>query len=119
MAPKKKGTNGVSQKKTQLEVPGTEHPDDVEAIDDAMADYLNARAAVLRMKQGQRELKAAVLALMKEHKRQKYVYRDGGYRYTFSADGTVELHVKREADGAKKKRGKAAAAAAEATETAP
>jgi hypothetical protein len=110
MAPKTKSGNGVSSKKQQQIIPGTEHPDDVEAIDDAMADFLTARANLLRMKQETNSLKAGVLSLMQEHKRERYVFRDGAYRYTVTADGTVELHVKRESEG-EKKRGKAKAVA--------
>jgi hypothetical protein len=83
-------------KKKQTQIPGTEPPEDIDAVDDAIADFLNARSALLNMRKEALRLKVGVLALLREHGRKAYVYRDGIYRYTVKANDEVTLHVKRD-----------------------
>ena len=92
----KSKSNGVRAGKVQTEIPGTAPPDQVDAIDDAAADYLNGRSVLLNMRKEVLGQKNGVLALMREHKRKRYVYRDGVYQFVFTADDKSELHVKRE-----------------------
>jgi hypothetical protein len=111
---KPKNKNGVSKssKKRQTEIPGTQHPDDIDEIDDAIADYLSTLTTETRVKREAKEAvtraKAAALALMQEHKRKVYVYRDGTYKYEFKRDSTEELKYTRRSEAKETARARSA-----------
>lgn len=95
---KSKAKNGArtGSKKQQTEIPGTQDPDQLPALDDACADFLNARGMVLGARKEMLQLKTALIALMVEHKRKRYVYRDGVFVFVFTTPSKTELHSRRE-----------------------
>lgn len=74
----------ASTKKKQTELPGTQSPDDIDTVDDLMADFMNKKEEcalekkVLKRMEEQRDaIQHKVIELLRQHKRKVYVYRDG------------------------------------------
>lgn len=89
--------NGVS-KKRQTEIPGTQPPDAVEAIDEAVEAIMSVEESLARVKAKVVTARAVLLGLMIEHKRSTYVYRDGTYKHTWTCKAERQLKHKQESE---------------------
>lgn len=99
-----KPKNGASRSaKTQTEIPGTEHPDDVPELDAAVVDWLSALAAAKRARKKAHEKEAVLLLKLKENNVKSYVYRDGTYKHTVKSDRTARLKHKQESEAREQK----------------
>lgn len=96
MASKLMGKNGT--KKRQTEIPGTAPADQVDDIDNAVADYLNFKEAAARMKGDLDKQKDELLELLRQHKRKVYIFRDGVMRWTVRLADKSQLKIQRDHD---------------------
>ncbi len=103
-----KPKNGTRSGKSQTEIPGTEHPDDVPELDQAVVDWLNALAAAKRARKKAHEREAVLLLKLKEHSVKSYVYRDGTYKHTVKADRTARLKHTQESEAKPKSKARSA-----------
>lgn len=115
--PKSKTKNGVSKtasRKVQQEIPGTQRTDYVESIDEAIADLMQDRRTITKLRAAAKEQTKAIIALMRELKRTRYIYEDGGTRFEFTVPSETKLHQKRVTEP-KTKKAKRGAPATEVT----
>lgn len=115
--PKAKTKNGVSAR-VQQTIPGTERTDQIEAIDEAIADFLQERRTIAKLNKAVKELKAAVIQSMRDHKLKVYLYEDAGVKQLFTVPTKTELKQERVKEP-RKARAKAKRGATASEVTAP
>lgn len=91
-----KKANGTTRGKKQLQIAGTERPDDIDEVDVAIESYLSAKAERQKLQEEEREALQLIQSLLQENRRKRYVYVDGEWTFTCTLEAKTKLRFKRE-----------------------